>query len=156
MLKSILRGAAAGAVGTTALNAVTYLDMVVRGRGASSTPEESVRSMADRAGVEVPGDEDQRRNRVSGAGALLGSLTGVSVGVAYGLARAVGWRAPAPVAGVVTGAAAVAATSVPMAAMGVSDPREWSTADWLSDLLPHLAYGLGVAATYAAMTSEES
>jgi hypothetical protein len=43
MLKHILRGVAAGAAGTTALNAVTYLDMVLRGRGASSTPEESVR-----------------------------------------------------------------------------------------------------------------
>jgi hypothetical protein len=29
-----------------------------------------------------------------------------------------------------------------MAAMGVSDPRKWSVSDWLSDLVPHLAYGL--------------
>jgi hypothetical protein len=36
--KGVLRGAAAGAAGTTALNAVTYLDMVVRGRPASDAP----------------------------------------------------------------------------------------------------------------------
>ena len=32
--RGLLRGAAAGAAGTTALNTVTYLDMVVRGRPA--------------------------------------------------------------------------------------------------------------------------
>jgi hypothetical protein len=42
MLGKALKGAMAGAAGTTALNAVTYMDMVVRGRGASSTPEQVV------------------------------------------------------------------------------------------------------------------
>ena len=96
----------------TALTAVTHLDMIVRGRGASSTPEESVRRMADRAGIDVPGDEDRQRNRVSGAGALLGALTGVAVGAGYGLARALGWRPSVPTAALVTGI----------------DPREWSLA----------------------------
>ena len=41
----VLRGAAAGAAGTTALNAVTYLDMTVRGRGTSSTPEQTVEAL---------------------------------------------------------------------------------------------------------------
>ncbi|MGI8900330.1 MAG: hypothetical protein ACR2HA_05280 [Nocardioides sp.] len=36
--RSVLAGVAAGAAGTTALNAVTYLDMAIRGRGTSSTP----------------------------------------------------------------------------------------------------------------------
>jgi hypothetical protein len=31
-----------------------------------------------------------------------------------------------------------------MAAGGVSDPREWSAADWTRDVVPHLAYGAGV------------
>jgi hypothetical protein len=35
MFKGLARGAAAGAAGTTALNAVTYLDMAVRARPAS-------------------------------------------------------------------------------------------------------------------------
>jgi hypothetical protein len=156
MLNHILRGVAAGAAGTTALNAVTYLDMVLRGRGASSTPEESVRRLAAKAGVTVPGDEEKRSHRESGAGALLGMVTGVTVGAAYGAARAVGWRPSAPVAAVVTGLAAVAASSLPMASMGVSDPREWSLSDWLSDLIPHLAYGLTTATTYAAMTEDDS
>ena len=41
-MNPILRGAAAGAAGTTALNVVTYLDMAIRGRPASDTPERSV------------------------------------------------------------------------------------------------------------------
>ncbi|MCP9968874.1 hypothetical protein LUX57_29935 [Actinomadura madurae] len=43
----LTRGLAAGAAGTTALNLVTYLDMAVRGRPASSTPEQSVERLAD-------------------------------------------------------------------------------------------------------------
>lgn len=42
----LLYGAAAGAAGTTALNVVSYGDMVVRGRPASSTPETIVPHLA--------------------------------------------------------------------------------------------------------------
>ncbi len=60
-----LRGAAAGAAGTTALNAVTYLDMTVRGRGASSTPERTVEKLAEKAHVPIPGDAVTRSNALS-------------------------------------------------------------------------------------------
>ena len=67
----MLRGAAAGAAGTTALNAVTYLDMAVRGRGhqldARSRPW---RSSPDKAHVAIPGDGTTRKNRTQGLGAL--------------------------------------------------------------------------------------
>ena len=49
MIGPILRGAAAGAAGTTALNAVTFLDMAVRGRAESETPKRTVEALADRA-----------------------------------------------------------------------------------------------------------
>jgi hypothetical protein len=42
----------------------------------------------------------------------------------------------------------MASTDVSMARLRVSDPRGWSAADWLSDLLPHLVYG---AVTYAVV-----
>jgi hypothetical protein len=32
-----------------------------------------------------------------------------------------------------------------MAARGVSDPRSWGAADWLADVVPHVAYGLVTA-----------
>jgi len=62
--RGALRGAAAG---TTALNAVTYLDMVLR--GTSSTPEDTVEKLSDKIHVPVPGEGDERVNRVSGLGA---------------------------------------------------------------------------------------
>ncbi|SFI98466.1 hypothetical protein [Amycolatopsis sacchari] len=153
MLSSILRGMAAGAAGTTALNAVTYLDMVWRGRPASSTPEKTVETLSEKTGLPVPGDEQQRGNRVSGLGPLMGLLTGVCVGAGYGALRGLGWRPSVPVAGLVTGVAAMAGSSAPMTLLGITDPREWSAADWASDIVPHLAYGLVTAGTYAATTS---
>ena len=72
----VLRGAAAGAAGTTALNAVTYLDMAGRGRGASSTPELTVEKLAEKAHVAIPGDEETRQNRVQGLGPARWSASG--------------------------------------------------------------------------------
>ena len=77
-----MAGAIAGAAGTAALNAATYLDVAVRGRPSSGTAQEKS------AGRRGPFD---------------------SVGA------------------------------------------KWSTADWLSDLVPHLVYGAVVAATLRAL-----
>ncbi|MHA6801516.1 hypothetical protein [Bounagaea algeriensis] len=146
MTRSVLRGAAAGAAGTTALNLATYADMAVRGRPASTTPEETVRRLErfsgcslDRAGSEVGG------NRRSGLGALLGIASGVAAGGLTGLVRHCCGTGPVSTA-VVAGVAANAGTVVPMAAMGVSDPREWSLDSWVSDLVPHAVYACATAA----------
>ncbi|MFP3466561.1 hypothetical protein [Leifsonia sp. SIMBA_070] len=143
--RTVSAGLAAGAAATTALNAVTYLDMVLRGRPVSTTPERSVEKLADSAGVRIPGDEDTRPNRVSGLGALLGIATGVGVGVALAGTRAMGLRAGPLVTGIATAATAMAASDIPMVRMKITDPRTWSRADWLSDIVPHLAYGLVAA-----------
>ena len=146
-----LRGAAAGAAGTTALNAVTYLDMAVRGRGSSSTPEQTVEKLAEKAHVPVPGEGDTRQNRLQGLGALTGILAGVGVGVLAGLARAAGFRS-APLAGTaLTTAVVLVAANGPMTVLGVTDPRTWSATDWLSDIVPHVAYAAVVTTTMAAL-----
>jgi hypothetical protein len=147
MSVNILKGAAAGAAGSTALNAVTYLDMAVRRRGASATPQRTVNTLADKADLEVPGEDDTRQNRLTGLGSLSGIVTGVWVGMAFGLLRRIGPRPPVPVGGVLIGLTAMAATDGTMAALEVSDPRTWSPADSASDLLPHLIYGLVTYAT---------
>jgi hypothetical protein len=144
--QALVAGVAGGAAGTTALNATTYLDMALRGRPSSSTPEDSVEKLADRAGLEIPGDEETRANRLSGLGPLAGVATGITVGAAFGLLRALGFRPSPLVAGVAVGATAMAATDGSMAALGVSDPTTWSAADWISDVVPHLVYGLVTAA----------
>lgn len=139
--RNLLGGALAGAAGTTALNAVTYLDMAARGRPASSTPQDTVKALADRVGVSIPGDEQTRQNRLAGLGPLTGIGAGVAVGAALGALRALGWRP-----GLLTGAAAAAGAAMvgangPMALVGTTDPRTWSAKAWVSDVVPHLAYG---------------
>jgi hypothetical protein len=144
-------GAAAGAAGSTALNAATYLDMAVRGRPASSTPEQTAEKLAERAGVTVPGEGDQRQNRLSGLGPLFGTAAGVGAGVLLGLARRLGWR-PGPVTGsVVAGGLVMLASDGTMTALGVTDPREWDATSWVSDILPHLVYGAVTVATLRAL-----
>src|SRR3954451_8312239 len=87
-----LMGALAGAAGTTALDAVTYLDMAVRGRPSSSTPEDTVVKLADTLGVTIPGDGDTRANRVAGLGPLTGYAAGIGIGALLGLARRAAWH----------------------------------------------------------------
>jgi hypothetical protein len=156
-MRAILAGAAAGAAGTTALNLVTYLDMAVRGRPASDTPERSIERVAELLGVGVPGSPGVRDNRLSGLGAAGGLLTGVAVGAGYGVLDAAlqragvrdgaGHRGRPLVAGVV----AMLLANGQLVATGVTDPRRWSAADWLSDAVPHLAYGWVTARVYDAV-----
>jgi hypothetical protein len=145
-MQTIVRGAVAGAAATTALNAVTYLDMAVRGRPPSSTPEQSVQKLADATHLGL-GQGEKAENRKSGLGPLLGYATGIGVGVAYAyLLR--GRRLPWPVSAAALTAMAMVAANVPMTVTRVTDPRRWSAADWASDVVPHLAYGAAAAAVY--------
>jgi hypothetical protein len=143
----ILRGAAAGAAGTTALNVVAYLDMALRGRPASSTPQRTVERLAQTAHVSIPGEGDQRRSRVEGLGALTGLVAGVGVGGLLGLARAAGFRAGT----VLTTVTVLVSTNGPMTVLGITDPRTWSRTDWVSDIVPHLAYAAVVTTTMNAL-----
>ena len=146
----MLRGAAAGAAGSTALNAVTYLDMAVRGRGTSSTPEDTVEKLAETAHVAIPGEGDTRQNRLQGLGPLMGLVAGIGVGVLGGLVRASGYRSTTPVGVTLTTLGVLVAANGPMTVLGVTDPRTWSATDWVSDLVPHLAYGVVVKTTMDA------
>ena len=145
MTSALRRGLIAGAAGTTALGVVSYLDMALRGRPASTTPARSVDVLAQRLGVQVPGSGQELDNRREALGAVLGTVSGLAVGALAGKARAGGVRLSRPLGALATGAAAMAASDVPLAALGISDPRTWTGSDWLADALPHLAYG---AATY--------
>ncbi|AXI80579.1 hypothetical protein [Peterkaempfera bronchialis] len=154
MLLDILKGALAGAAGTTALDAVTYLDMAGRGRPASGTPSETVERLAEKAGVGIPGEGEQRKSRVSGVGALLGIATGVAMGAAYGALRGAGLRPPVLVGAGLVAAVTMAGTNAPMVGLGISDPRTWSSTDWLSDVVPHAVYGLVTAGACALFDGE--
>jgi uncharacterized membrane protein len=150
LLSGFRRGVAAGAAGTTALNAATQADMALRARPASGAPAELVSAAAERLGVDVPGGRGERPQRLEGLGALAGTATGLAVGGVAGVLRAAGVRLPAAVGGPLLGAAAMAASDLPMARLGVSDPRTWSAADWAADAVPHLVYGVTTHAVLAA------
>jgi hypothetical protein len=147
-MRSILRGMAAGAAGTTALNAATYVDMTVRARPTSETPQQTVEAIEQKLPASIPGQGEERQNRVAGLSSLSGIATGVAIGAAAGLLRRIGLRLPFPVGAALTGLGAMATTDGSMAALRVSDPRTWSSADWLSDVVPHLIYG---AVTWAVL-----
>lgn len=151
MLKRLMQGAAAGAAGATALNAATYLDMVLRARPSSSTAEQVVEELARRTGVEIPGDATDRPNRLQGLGALSGLAVGVLIGALAGELRFVVLRLGPVLGTALLGGAAMAATDVSMARLGVSDPSGWDAASWASDAVPHLAFGAVAYATLAAM-----
>lgn len=154
MTQALGRGALAGAAGTLALNVITYSDMALRGRASSDTPATVVGIVADKSGISAIGTsatDEAASNRRSGLGALLGYATGLAVGAAYGLIRARLDGVSAPVAGVVVGLAAMAASDAPIAATGASDPRTWGPSGWIVDLIPHLTYGMVTVASYEAM-----
>ncbi len=145
-MRGLLAGAAAGAAGTTALNAVTYADMAVRGRAASDTPQVTVERLADLGGVHIPGEDDTRGSRVDALGALSGMAAGIGTGLLLGAARAAGWRAGGALTFTATSALVLVAGNGPMTVLGITDPRTWDSDAWLTDLVPHLAYAL--VATY--------
>ncbi len=150
--RDLSRGLIAGAAGTVGLNVVTYLDMAVRARPASSVPAQTAEEIAEAAGADLaPQDNDQtEQNRSQGLGALLGYISGLGFGGLYGaLAPRLG-PVPVPVGAAALTLATMAGTSVPAAATGVTDPRKWSAQEWVVDIVPHLVYGFVTAITYEA------
>lgn len=140
----------AGAVGATALNAITYLDMTLRGRPASHTPETSAARLADTIGLNL-GPEPTATHRRTGLGALLG----YTVATATALTATILTRhqaAHTPTLAITLGLAAMLTSTTPTTLLGVTNPRHWTRADWLSDLIPHLAYGTAAAWTWRRLT----
>ncbi len=58
MLREALIGTVAGAVGTVALNGTTYADMAVRGRPASSVPDQVVGKLIDKVGIDLSAENE--------------------------------------------------------------------------------------------------
>lgn len=141
LVTALWHGAAAGAAGTTMLNLVTYTDMIARARPASTTPEDTVAALEERVPVRIPGSDDERRNRLSALGAVLGIAAGVGTGAALGVARAAGLPRGRLFGALCASIGALLGSNVPMTALGVTDPRTWPVSSWMSDLVPHLAYG---------------
>ncbi|MFI9589445.1 hypothetical protein [Nonomuraea sp. NPDC052265] len=95
-MHTLVKGLIAGAAGTTALNTVSYLDMLVRARAASSTPRQAVEKLSDLTHTDL-GDGDRAANRTEALGSLMGYATGIAYGVLSGRRRSwpvACWRSP--------------------------------------------------------------
>ena len=75
-------------------------------------------------------------NRRSAAGALLGYSLGVGLGSVYGLVRPALGRVSTPLAGIAVGLVAMIVADTSYAVTGVSDPKTWTTPDWVSESGP--------------------
>ncbi len=145
--RRLARGAIAGALGTFAINASTYVDMAVRGRPSSDVPEKTIQHYADEFGVDF-GDDSKGNARRSGVAALSGFAVGVAGGIVYGLCAPVLRVFPGSLRAVGLGVGVMAATDTSSALAGATNPREWGVSGWLADLVPHLVYGVVTASAF--------
>lgn len=146
----------AGAAGTVALNVTTNLDMAIRGRPSSSVPATVASRMTEMVGINVgesntDSQDSTAQNRHTGMGALLGYVTGLGIGAAYGLFRTQVDRPPRVVAGIGLGLLAMAGSDGPATGFGVTNPKTWGPNSWLSDIIPHMVYGFVTATAYESL-----
>jgi hypothetical protein len=151
LFRRLLGGAAAGAAGTAALDAVTYMDMAWRGRPASSTPQQAAEKLAKLAGHPIRGQAQVRDNRLVGLGSLQGIAAGAAVGAIAGATRPLLTRLGPLVSPILIGAAAMALSDGVLAQLDVAHPTDWSAVDWATDVVPHLAFGVVAYATLSEM-----
>jgi hypothetical protein len=145
-----VQGLAAGCVGLVALELTSYLDQYVRARAPSDSPTKLGERLGGRLGLAL-GEGEERVNRASALGPLAGYWDGLLLGVLGGVAMQ---RDGARLRGTAAlTAGAMAGSNGPLIALGITDPRTWTRDDWLSDAIPHLAYGLATMATIVALRS---
>ncbi len=157
MFCGVLLGAVAGAAGNLTLETVTYGDMLLRGRGSSGVLAKIAGILADELGIEplaTTTTGETADNRRSAAGALLGYGLGVGLGSVYGFLRPALGRISTPQAGLAVGLMAMIAADAAYALSGASDPKTWTPTDWISDLVPHVIYGLVTVATYETVAGQ--
>jgi len=157
-MNTLLLGAAASAVGTVALDATSYTDMLVRGRGASALTQTVGQKIAAKVGIDAlasPEPDEPTKNRQTAFGSLLGPLSGIGVGVVYGAIRpAVRGRIPVLLGGLLVGAASMALTDVTATVLEATDPKKWDLSGWLSDIIPHAVFGIATALVFEALSTD--
>jgi len=141
------RSLLAGAAGIVVLDGVTYFDELVRARPPSELPMTVVQKLAQNLGISaLASDEgDAPKNRRSGAGPLTGYAVGLGAAVVHGMIRPATRWLPWPIAGILLGGATLVASEGTATALGATDWRTWTPAEWLSDIIPRTLYGLTVA-----------
>jgi hypothetical protein len=153
--KRLLMGMVAGAVGTTMLNIATYLDMAMRGRPPSEVPEKVVDEVTNKLdfSLEQEGGGETADNRRSALGAPHGFSFRSVWGSIYGLVHPAIRRISPAARSAGLGVAVMAGNDVPAIAVGATKPSEWGISGWVSDLTPHMIYGIATVASYERMAA---
>ena len=164
LLRRLVAGMAAGAVGTLAMDLVWYRryrksggeDGFADWEFATSTrsfdeapaPGKAGKAIADVTGVSLPAEAAGVTTNV------MHWLTGVGYGVAHGLLQ---HRRSVLVGGLVTGAGAIANSYVTLGALGIYRPVwEYDRETLLKDLSAHLAFGLATSLAYRVLARPDS
>ncbi|MEV0632761.1 hypothetical protein [Nonomuraea wenchangensis] len=107
--------------------------------------------MADLVDVDL-GEGERADSRREALGSLLGYGTGAGAALCHGLAVE---RCPPswPVGVLALTAPAMVGSNAPLTMLGTTDPRSWSAADWISDVVPHLAYGITAYAAHRLLST---
>jgi len=158
-MRGLILGAIAGAAGTMALDVVSYGDMALRGRAASDMPAEVIRRLAARVGItalSIPSDEADAvtKNRRSALGAIGGYKIGILIGALYGTIAYEKNQRGLLLRALLLGGLAMAGSDLPATLLGATDLAEWTPESWISDIVPHFAYGLVTAAAFATMAED--
>ncbi len=148
-------GLLAATAGTIALDAVSYADMLLRGRPASELPTEVVKKLAPLVGwTDILADDEATANKRSALGALLGYANGMAAGAVYGAIRPAFRWVPWPIAGLILGGATLVTSEGLATQLGATDWSTWSAGEWIADIIPRSIYGLTVAAVIEAIDPE--
>jgi hypothetical protein len=159
LLHRIVAGVAAGAVGTLAMDLVWYRryragggeDPFAAWEFASSTtsfdeaaaPGKAGRKLAAAVGMDLPDEAAGATTNV------MHWLTGIGYGVAHGLLN---HRPRALIAGLATGAGAVANSYATLGALGIYKPVwEYDRDTLLEDLSAHLVFGVATSLAYQVL-----
>jgi hypothetical protein len=145
----VATGLAAGCAGIVALEIASYLDQYRRARPASDSPTQLGDRVADAAGIDL-GEGDERTNRASALGPLVGYADGLALGVVAATMSATPGRSIVRTAAILT-AGAWLGSNGPLMVLGLTDPSRWTADEWRSDLVPHAAYGITTAAAVALL-----
>jgi hypothetical protein len=153
VLSRTILGALAGAAGTSVLNAITYIDMGVRGRPPSELPDKMVRKLADMAGYDdfaKPDEEldDKTKNQRAGIAALLGYADGFGSGALFGMVRPYMRGVPWFWAGIGLGGLTMLMSEGLATKLGQTDPSSWPASSWIEDIVPRCAYGWATVLVY--------
>jgi hypothetical protein len=152
----VVAGLLAGASGMAAIDGVTWLDMLARGRPPNDVPERSVAMLLRKVGIDIVDDRrPATEHRKMALGALAGYGVGLGLGALYGIVA--GPRRPrVRAAGAALGVAALLSTDVPLLLQGLMRPADGGSVNFMAaDLVPHLTYGLATAAAYRVIQAAE-